>query len=204
MARNPPSSDKTATDGRVQRGARNRAAIVDALLALLEEGDPKPSASDIAARAGVSVRSVFQHYDDLETLYGALVERQTEHVLEMLPTVDPALPLPSRIDAFVAGRARIFERVTPVRRATLLAAPNSPTLQRALAEAAITHERDVASTFAADLERLAAPADARAAVTLATSWEAWDRLRTAQRCSIPKARRAVVTLLNAVLVPEAQ
>jgi AcrR family transcriptional regulator len=152
----------------------------------------------------VSVRSVFQHYDDLETLYGALVDRQTEHVLEMLPTVDPALPLPSRIDAFVAGRARIFERVTPVRRATLLAAPNSPTLQRALAEAAITHERDVASTFAADLERLAAPADARAAVTLATSWEAWDRLRTAQRCSIPKARRAVVTLLNAVLVPEAR
>jgi TetR/AcrR family transcriptional regulator, regulator of autoinduction and epiphytic fitness len=201
MPRNPPSSDISATDGRVQRGARNRSAIVDALIALLEEGNPKPSASDIAARAGVSVRSVFQHYDDLETLYGALVARQTEYVLEMLPQVDPALPLAPRIEAFVAGRARIFERVTPVRRATLLAAPNSPTLQHALAQTAATHEHDVASTFAADLARLPSPADARAAVTLATSWEAWDRLRTAQRCSIPKARRTVVTLVKAVLVP---
>jgi AcrR family transcriptional regulator len=203
MARNPPSPEENATDGRVQRGARNRAAIVDALLALLEEGNPRPSASDIAAGAGVSVRSVFQHYDDLETLYGALVARQTEHVLAMLQSVDPALPLARRIEEFVAGRGRIFERVTPVRRATLLAAPNSPTLQHALAEAAATHERDVAATFAADLDRLASPADARAAVTLATSWEAWDRLRSAQHCTVPKARRAVVTLVSAVLAPEA-
>jgi AcrR family transcriptional regulator len=201
MARNHPSPDETATDGRVQRGARNRAAIVDALLALLEEGDPKPSVADIAARAGLSVRSVFQHYDDLETLYGALVARQTEYVLEMLPTIDPALPLARRSEEFVTGRARIFERVTPVRRATLLAAPSSPTLQRGLAQAAAVHERDVAATFAPEFDRLESPADARAAVTLATSWEAWDRLRTAQRCSIPKARRTVVTLVNAVLAP---
>jgi TetR/AcrR family transcriptional regulator, regulator of autoinduction and epiphytic fitness len=201
MTRNHPSPDEAAIDGRVQRGARNRAAIVDALLALLEEGDPKPSSSDIAARAGLSVRSVFQHYDDLETLYGALIERQTEFVLEILPTVDTALPLARRIEQFVAGRARIFERVTPVRRATLLAAPSSPTLQRGLAQTAAMHERDVAATFALDFEQLESPTDARAAVTLATSWEAWDRLRTAQRCSVPKARRTVVTLVNAVLRP---
>jgi len=202
MTRNHSSPDETATDGRVQRGARNRVAIADALLSLLEEGDPKPSASDIAGRAGVSVRSVFQHYEDLESLYSAIIERQTEHVLEMLPTIDAALPLSQKIEEFVAGRARIFERITPVRRASLLAAPSSPTLQRALGQAAVTHERDVAATFAPELEREESPAEARAAVTLATSWEAWDRLRTAQRCSVPRARRTVVTLVNAVLARE--
>ena len=64
-----------ATDGRVQRGERNRTAIVDALLALLEAGNAKPSARAIAEHAGCSVRTVFQHFDDMEVLYATCVER---------------------------------------------------------------------------------------------------------------------------------
>ena len=67
---------QTATDGRVLRGERNRSAIVEALLALLEEGGAKPSAKEIAERAGVSLRSVFQHFDDMEALYAECVRQQ--------------------------------------------------------------------------------------------------------------------------------
>ena len=42
-----------AADGRVLRGERNRQAIVDALLALYEEGVLRPSANEVAERAGV-------------------------------------------------------------------------------------------------------------------------------------------------------
>ena len=65
-----------ATDGRVQRGERNRAAIVDALLSLLEDGVLRPSARQVAERAGVSLRAVFQHFDDMESLYAEWVRRQ--------------------------------------------------------------------------------------------------------------------------------
>ena len=44
-------SEALPSDGRAARAARTRAAIVDALLALLEEGDLQPTANRIADRA---------------------------------------------------------------------------------------------------------------------------------------------------------
>jgi TetR/AcrR family transcriptional regulator of autoinduction and epiphytic fitness len=66
-----PGSEAPApatTDGRVLRGERNREAIVEALLELYQEGDPQPPARAIAERAGVSLRTVFQHFNDMDTL----------------------------------------------------------------------------------------------------------------------------------------
>jgi AcrR family transcriptional regulator len=199
--RNVEVTEDVALDGRVRRGERNRIAILDALLSLLEDGDPQPAAKDIATRAGVSVRSVFQHFADLETLYAAVVERQTERLQEFAIDVDAGAPFGERLDAFVAQRARLYERVTPVRRAGLVAAETSPTLQQALADIAAQHAREVAQVFAPELASSPVRADARAAVTLATSWEAWDRLRRTQRLSAAAARRAVATLVEGVLAP---
>src|SRR5208282_909869 len=56
-------------DGRLARSARTRHAVVDALLDLLGEGDLRPTAARIADRAGVSLRLVFHHFDDLEAIY---------------------------------------------------------------------------------------------------------------------------------------
>ena len=66
------------TDGRVLRGARTRSGIVQALLDLLNDGVLAPTAAQIADRAGVSVRSVFQHFADMEALYGDLAAEQRE------------------------------------------------------------------------------------------------------------------------------
>ena len=59
----------TAVDGRAARALRTRNRVVDALLDLIDEGDLRPPAADVARRAGVSLRSVYQHFDDLETLF---------------------------------------------------------------------------------------------------------------------------------------
>src|SRR5437870_4843088 len=69
-----------SADGRTARGQRTRAAVVDALLALLEEGDLRPPAPRIADRAGVSLRSVFQHFADRETLFAAVAAAQLERM----------------------------------------------------------------------------------------------------------------------------
>ena len=66
------------TDGRVTRGARNREAIVDALLACYEAGLLRPSLPEVAARAGVSVRSVHNHFADVEALRAEVAQRQWE------------------------------------------------------------------------------------------------------------------------------
>ncbi|MHB8506820.1 MAG: TetR family transcriptional regulator, partial [Acidimicrobiales bacterium] len=63
-------------DGRVLRGRRNRESEVEAFLSLIEEGDERPTARAIAERAGVSLRSVFQHFDELEQIYEVAGRRQ--------------------------------------------------------------------------------------------------------------------------------
>ena len=65
-----PATDKAAsTDGRRQRSARSREKIIRAMWDLMLEGDMDPSGADIAERAGVGLRSVFRHFEDIDTLY---------------------------------------------------------------------------------------------------------------------------------------
>jgi len=188
----------TATDGRVLRGARNRAAIVDALLALLEEGDPKPSARAIAARAGISVRTVFQHFDDMETLFAAVVERQQERITPLLAPIDPTAPRAERVRALVAQRAQVFDRIAPVRRAGLRSAGGSPVLREGLERTARRFRRQIEEVFAAELD---GPdrRDRIAALDLVCSFDAWEQLRVGQRLSAGSAQRVVESLVTGIL-----
>src|SRR5215468_1968420 len=121
----PSLSSIHEMDGRLARGARARAAIVDALLALIEEGDLRPSAARIAERAGVSLRSVFQHFKDVESLFAAAADRQSERLAPLVARIPGDGPLARRLDAFVATRARLLDAIAPVRRAALLMEPFS-------------------------------------------------------------------------------
>ena len=58
----------SSVDGRNLRRQRNRQAIVNALLELYEEGRIDVSASLIVERAGLSERSLFRYFDDLNDL----------------------------------------------------------------------------------------------------------------------------------------
>jgi TetR/AcrR family transcriptional regulator, regulator of autoinduction and epiphytic fitness len=49
-------------DGRVARAERSRRAIVAAHLALIDEGDLRPTGERIAERAGVSLRSLWTNF----------------------------------------------------------------------------------------------------------------------------------------------
>jgi AcrR family transcriptional regulator len=54
---------------RSPRAERARASIAEALLSLIDEGDLQPTANRIAERAGISLRLIYHHFGDLESLY---------------------------------------------------------------------------------------------------------------------------------------
>ena len=58
-------------DGRRMRSERSRLAIIDAAMALQEEGILVPTAQQISDRAGVGIRSFFRHFEDMESLFEA-------------------------------------------------------------------------------------------------------------------------------------
>lgn len=167
-----------SADGRVARGERTRDAIVAAHTALLREGVLKPTGKRIAERAGVSLRTLWLNFGDLEGLLGATTDYWLAADEELRRPVDPALPLAERIELFCAQRTRRLENIAPAARSAVLGEPFS----RALAESRRLHvarvERDVTVTFAAELD---AAGDHRAVLTkslfIASSWPAWLSLR---------------------------
>jgi TetR/AcrR family transcriptional regulator, regulator of autoinduction and epiphytic fitness len=192
---------KRARDGRTVRAERTRQALVDALLALLYEGQLQPTAERIAQRAGVSERSLFQHFADREALYQAVAVQQYERTVPTLEPIDVSLPLPERIEAFVEQRARLLETVTPVRRAALLLEPESEMVSNWLQTTRRQKAREVERVFRAELEQF--PQTERgvllAALVAASAWTSWEALRAHQRLSVDRSRAAMRATLTALL-----
>jgi AcrR family transcriptional regulator len=187
-------------DGRTARSRRTRTAVVDALLALQEEGHVAPTAQDVAGRAGVALRTVFGHFSDMETLWAEAGQRELAR-LESLADVIPAdLPLVERIARFAASRARVLERLLPVMRAARLREPTSPALlaNRVLFIAA--GDQEVREVFRDELDAMD-DADARRlldVVYATAAGPAWEVLRHDRGLSGADAEALVRDTLVAV------
>jgi TetR/AcrR family transcriptional regulator, regulator of autoinduction and epiphytic fitness len=191
-------------DGRTARAERTRQALVDALLALLYEGQLQPTAERISERAGVSERSLFQHFADREALYQAVAVQQFERIVPTLDPIDVSLPLSGRIEAFVAQRARLLETVTPVRRAALLLEPESEVVSGWLQSTRKQKAREVERVFRGELEKVAQPERGvlLAALVAASAWTEWEALRAHQRLSEERSRAAMRVTLTALLAAQ--
>jgi AcrR family transcriptional regulator len=167
-------------DGRAQRRERNRTAVVEALLDLYREGDLTPSSDAIAARAGVSPRSLFRYFEDVDSLVREAIERQQAHLAPTFAArVDPALPFDERLAQLVAHRLELYGEMGHVARVARAAAPRQPLVAAELARIRGVLRDEVATVFAAELDRRP-PAERAGALALAdvvVSWEAVDVLR---------------------------
>jgi AcrR family transcriptional regulator len=190
-------------DGRSARSARTREAVVVAALDLVRNGQLRPTAKEIAARAGISLRSVYVHFDDLDDLFAAVGARQAEEVAHLLYAIDADLPLPARIDAVVDQRAEIWEALAPVRAASLVWSSSSDMLREGNRRMARRAVRDLDRLFRVELDACGDRRDvALDAIAVAASAGAWDALRRDQGLSVARARAAVTTTLTSLLRSE--
>jgi TetR/AcrR family transcriptional regulator of autoinduction and epiphytic fitness len=189
------------TDGRSARSQRTRTAVVDALLDLNREGNLRPTAREIAERAGVSLRSVYVHFDDLEDLFLAAAKRHVEVISGMLVEVPSTGPLRSRAETLMRMRSRIFEELGNVRKAAALQEPFSPTLAHWLGAAQTVARHEVERVFANELDELSPDVRLRriAAVNALASGAVWDQLRHTTELDVAAARKAAADAIIAVL-----
>lgn len=228
-AANRPS----VTDGRVRRGLRTHSRIVESLLDLINDGAEEPTAHQIATAAGVSVRTIFQHFSDLEALYADLVEAQTVRFTPIFESLVSTGDFEARLSALGAQRRELYEVITPIRRVVQRRGISSPVVTRRLATVAAALRQQVREQFSNELDSLAAAAAATATATAADggqssvnggrpvnggvspdqaiealdlmwSFEAWDRLRSTQNLEPAEAESLMVTLTNALFAPVAR
>ena len=188
------------TDGRTLRSLRTREAIVDATIGLLEDGDLRPTAPRVATRAKVSVRSVFQHFDDLESLHASVAERLVERVAVLVLPVEPELPLTLRLDRFVRQRAVLLEAVTPIRRAADVHGPFSTEITARLRDGQAFLRAELVRTFEPELQAEGSRrTELLDCLDTAMSWATWEGLRAGLGRSQDEAERAMRRLAGAVL-----
>ena len=169
------------------------------MLELLSQGDFQPTANRIAERAGISLRLIYHHFGDLESLYRAVGQRSFERLAERTHRVPVDQPLDERIDQLVSQRADILEWLTPIMRAAQI---NIGASAGALTRRSVLHargEREVDVVFAPELDPLDAQlrATVGSALNGALFWGHWDDLRMSGR-SIDEARDSVLLTVRAI------
>jgi len=169
---------QVVTDGRGLRSIRTRTAIIDALLELLRAGDPSPTSRQIAELAGISVRSVFLHFVDVEEIFASAAVRHFELHAPLWEAIPLDGTLDDRIATLVSRRIELYSAVAPIRRAGLLRQHESPNLRLMMNAARQANFDDMGRIFAAEFGRVASPLrrDLQAALDVATCFSTWDQL----------------------------
>jgi AcrR family transcriptional regulator len=189
------------SDGRRRRTIRSREAVLDSLISCFEEGVLKPSAAEVAQRAGISERTVFRHFADSENLYLAASARQRPLYEASFALARRDGSYAERAEFLADARAKLYEEVAPLRRVALLHAPFEPIVARQLEAAANAARRQIEVLFAPELGGLgsAARSELTAALDAVSSFAFWEELRSTQGTAVAKARRIVAGSLTALL-----
>jgi TetR/AcrR family transcriptional regulator of autoinduction and epiphytic fitness len=202
--RAPNPAGQPTLDGRAARSARTREAVVRALLGLISEGDLRPTAGRIAVRAGISLRSVYVHFDDLDDLFVAASFEQRSRVAAIIRVLPATGPFGARLEAFVDQRARVLEAIAPVAKATALQEPFSPALSAATKSARQLGRTELERVFATELTTLDAAEREHTvdACDLLTNSDAWETLRSRRKLPIEQAAATMATSLRLLLRPD--
>ncbi len=195
----PTSNAKSAAppnDGRHRRSHDSRQRIVEAMLALVGEGYISPSAEQVSARAGVGLRSVFRHFNDMESLHEAMsciLAARWEDAARQPFVADG---WQGQLLELVGRRAAIYEPAAPYLQAGQVHRFSSPVLHR-------NHAKFVAVLRRILIDRLPkSPPLQRGvieAIDLLLSFEAWQRLRRDQGLSVAMAKQVLGHALQSII-----
>jgi AcrR family transcriptional regulator len=195
-----PSS---SSDGRRLRSERTKQSIMEAYIELLRERPEIPTAAQIAARAGVSARLIFERFVDLQGLSLATVD----HAFAMGEAQAVARNVdgdrPTRLRSHVETRAQTCERWLPVWRVVIANLGRLEQLRdrvRFIRQAIV---KRMELMYRPELEAL--PPEERRDLLIAlealVDFESWGRMREGHGLSFDEACSLWVRMIDRMLPP---
>lgn len=206
-ARSMTEHDDERADGRTARRDRNRDAVLDAVLDLFAEDSLAPGPAEVAERSGVSLRSVYRYFEDMDALVRAAMARHLVRVQPLFEIEDLGDgPLEQRIHRLITSRLRLYDAVAPMARASIARANSNPIISERLDETRSLLREQVAAMFTPELAAFGSveAADALAAVDVLLELEALEHLRRHRGLSAPATTRVLARSVRALLVGQTQ
>ena len=178
---------RDTSDGRRQRSERSRAQIIEAMFELIREGDMSPSAAKVAERAQVGLRTVFRHFEDMDSLYVEMAERITAEVMPKVLAPFEARDWRGRFFEHVDRRIGIYEYILPVRVSANLRRFQSRFLMEEYRRNLLIERSTLKALLPAEITD---DPVMFAAIETTASFQAWRRLR--QDSDLPPEEAAAV------------
>jgi AcrR family transcriptional regulator len=193
-------SISASSDRRVARGDHTRAILIEAMIELIVEGNPRPTAQQVADRADTSIRTVFNHFH-IDVLFGCAAGDLISRHRALVAIVPPKGAVKARIQATCRQRRQFFEAIAPLIRVAHSRVGSSPGLNQALQDLESFLRRQVALTFGPEVS-----SDGRDGpllleqLDLVTGWRTWNALRTTPVRSATAAEQAMAMFVTRLLV----
>lgn len=170
---------------------------------LVRKGAVGPSAAEVASAAKVSLRTVFRHFEDLDSLYFEMITIVGKDIFPIVDTPIEGDNWCEKMRNLLIRRFDVYEQILPFKIAANARRFKSEFLQ-AEYNAFLTIERSsVDSILPAEAK---ADTTLREAVQMVTSFDAWARLRMDQGLTVEDAeatlRRSLDALLNDCAIAE--
>ena len=191
-------------DGRRARRERNVALALQATCDMFRDDTLVPSIEAVSRRTGLSIRSLYRYFPDVDALISAAIEqslidgRRRAHISGF-----GRGPFAERLDAFVGNRVRLYEAQAPQYRATVHHAHTVPQLRDALDRSRRWLRDQVLGQFAVELDALDKRERHLAAMTCDTisQFDSLDYLRTVRRCPVRETEAVVARTIRTALGP---
>lgn len=184
-------------DGRHRRSQRSRERMLDALEKAIREGAGELSAETVAARAGVSLSTLFRHFGDVAGLHAAMRQRVSARVLPIIAAGPFEGPQGARVHELLRRRGEIFETLAPFRRQALLDPKPSLTARQVEQAFEAVLRTQMSEALQPELDAPGSE-DLLEVLAVLLSFESWDRLRRIQNLDVPRTTeilQAAVTVL---------
>jgi AcrR family transcriptional regulator len=189
-------------DGRTARRDRNSEAVLDTVHDMFVEGNFSPAVEEVAARSGVSLRSVYRYFEDTEALLRQAIQRRVSLVehLFVLPGIGEG-PLQERVTGLVNHRLQLHAKLGPTVRAAILRSPYSPLLAEQIQRRRRQLSDQVEAHFAPELAAFdqARRREVVACLDALCEFESMEHLRVQRGMSVARTRAALVTGVIALL-----
>jgi len=194
MSESENSSSKP--DGRRLRSDRSRQLIIESMLELIKQGNLVPTAQQVADHANVGIRSVFRHFEDMESIFETASELCHTEYRGLFIGGDRSGSLQERILHATECHANAYETMSNMILSGSARQWNSEVLQKSYIAYQHQLRRDL-DEWLPELESLTE--SKRQAVDGIASFEMWHRLRNIQSLDKTDSIKIIVEMLKALI-----
>ena len=189
-----PPAETDVADGRRRRGQDNRARIVAAMMEIVHGGDVAPSAEQVATRADVGLRTVFRHFQDMDSLYREIAAVVGAEVRTVFHRPLSSETWQDRLIERVGRFAVAYEKMAPYKRAADAFKHRSKFLGGDYAKLVAQQRAVLEKELPREIAR-----DRVEAIDLLLSFEAWARLRNEQGLTPRRAQAVIEATLRTLI-----